>query len=274
MAARNIFNVRSIQERKFDTINLGENYTALFGKPESKFTAMFYGASGSGKSVAALQLADYYATHIGKALYNSHEERVNQTIQERIAKFNITSGKLYFGNALSFDEMVDKIQKNYYRAVFIDSVQYMDFTYEQFKQLRQHFAKRKLAIVMVSFGNTLGSPDRAKDLLHASDIKGFLITESSTWLADTPTAQLQNNYSLQATSLWVGCLLINKAMIRRYYKKKYVGYILTMIEIRLKYYHMKQMSRSEYLKTGMGYLAKIEALEDLSDHIKNEFQLS
>lgn len=89
MGQRTIFNIKTIREKNFDTIDLGAYYNALFGRPESKFTAMFYGPSGCGKSVQALKLADHYASTIGKALYNSHEERVNQTIKDRIINYDI-----------------------------------------------------------------------------------------------------------------------------------------------------------------------------------------
>jgi archaellum biogenesis ATPase FlaH len=173
MAAREIFNVRTIRERKYHTLSLGDSYNNLFGEPEAKFTAMCYGPSGSGKSVFTLQLANYIAANIGKVLYNSHEERVNQTIQQRIREYEINSEKLFFGNALSFETMMDKIRRNYYRVVVIDSVQYMQFTYEQFREMRAAFTKRHLGVIMVSFGSSEGNPDRAKDLLHASDIKLF-----------------------------------------------------------------------------------------------------
>ena len=166
-----IFNVKSVRERNYDTLDLGERFNELLGRPEAKFTAMLYGGSGCGKSVFALQLADYFAKHYGKVLYNSHEE-INQTLSNRIQSFNIDAPKLYFGNKLDLDEMMHKIKRNYYRMVIIDSVQYMEFTEEQYKYLRETFAKRKLAIVMVSFG-TKGNPTKAKDLLHASDIKAF-----------------------------------------------------------------------------------------------------
>jgi hypothetical protein len=174
MAARLIFNVKTIREKRFDTIHLDNTYGKLMGDPESKFIAMFYGPSGSGKSVFTLKFANIYANTVGKVLYNSHEEKVNQTIQERIIKFNIHSPKLYFGNALKFDEMVHKIERNHYRLVIIDSVQYMALTYEQLKDLRHTFAKRKLALIMVSFGTGLGNPTSSfKDHLHASDVKGY-----------------------------------------------------------------------------------------------------
>lgn len=172
--SREIFNIKTIKEKRFDTIDLGDHYNRLFGQPESKFTAMMYGPSGCGKSVLALQFADYYAQNIGKTLYNSHEERVNQTIKDRINNYNIQSSKLYVGNALNFEEMGRKIEKNYYRAVFIDSIQYMDFSFDELKELRKRFAKRKLAIIMVSFGKVQWSPACELDMLHACDVKCFL----------------------------------------------------------------------------------------------------
>ncbi len=172
--ARDIYNVKTIREKKYDTLDLGE-YNHLLGECESRFVMTLYGHSGSGKSVFALRFADYFAKYVGKTLYNSHEEKINQTLRDRIKEWNINAQKLFFGNSLKFGRMVDVIRKNRYRAVFIDSVKYMDFTDEQLKELREVFAKRKLVIVMVNFGEKLGVPAGSwgKDLLHASDVKCF-----------------------------------------------------------------------------------------------------
>ena len=172
MATRKIFNVKTIKDKNYKTLNIG-SYNELFGRPESKFIAMNYGESGGGKSVFTLQFAEFFANNFGKVLYNSHEEGVNQTLRDRIVEFNIDAPKLYFGNKLSFDEMVDKIQRNYYRLVIIDSVQYMNFTYAQLKELTAKFSRRQLSIILVSFGTAKGSPTKATDLLHACDIKAY-----------------------------------------------------------------------------------------------------
>ena len=169
---REIINVKQLLGRRYDLLDLGD-YNKLFGQLESKFTMMLYGPSGAGKSVFALQLANYLAGQCGKVLYNSHEERDNQTIQQRCLEWKINSQRLYFGRALSFDRMKEKIQRNKYRFVFIDSIQYMDLSYEQLKELRQINSRRKFSLVMISFGNTMNNPDRAKDHLHASDVKCF-----------------------------------------------------------------------------------------------------
>lgn len=171
---RDIYNIKTIREKKYDTLNLGE-YNKLFGLCESRFVVTLYGHSGSGKSVFALRFADFMAKNIGKTLYNSHEEKINQTIRDRINEWNINAPRLFFGNALKFGRMVDVIRKNHYRTVVIDSVKYMDFTDDNLKELREIFARRKLAIVMVNFGDKLGIPAGTwgKDLLHASDVKCF-----------------------------------------------------------------------------------------------------
>ena len=167
-----ILSIKTIKKKQYETIDLGE-YNTLLGVMQSRFIMMCYGPSGSGKSVFVLKLAESLSAH-GKVLYNSHEEKDNKTLQDRVNEFNINSPKLYIGVSLNFVQMLDKIKANHYHFVVIDSVQYMNFTYDQLKQLCDTFKKKKkFGIVMVSFGNTMGNPDRAKELLHASDVKCF-----------------------------------------------------------------------------------------------------
>ncbi|OFX62671.1 MAG: hypothetical protein A2066_18730 [Bacteroidetes bacterium GWB2_41_8] len=167
-----IISIKTLKEKKYETIDLGD-YNKLFGTIQSKFIIMLYGPSGSGKSVFALQLCEELSKH-GKLLYNSHEERDKKTIQDRVVNFNINSTKIGLGVSIPFDVMLDKITRNHYSYVVIDSIQYMQLTYEQLKELND-FAKRKrkFGIILVSFGNTMDSPTRAIDHLHASDVKCF-----------------------------------------------------------------------------------------------------
>lgn len=187
--AKEIFSIKALKEKRYDCLNLSEEYAYLMGEPEKRFIAIHYGESGSGKSVHTLRFADYFARNFGKVLYNSHEESVNKTIQSRINNFHIDAGGLFVANALSFERMCHYIQKNYYRLVIIDSVKYMGFTFDQLKELRIRFAKRKLSIIMVDFGTAKYSPASGKDLLHAADIKMFFkngrVFSESRYL-DTP----------------------------------------------------------------------------------------
>ncbi|WP_165020148.1 ATPase domain-containing protein [Dysgonomonas sp. ZJ279] len=171
MAKKRIFSVKAIKEKKYQYLELEPKYAHLMGEPAKRFVALFYGESGSGKSVFTLQFADYFARNFGKVLYNSHEEGANKTIQDRVNNFDIDAKRLWIADSFSFDEMCHYIEKNYYRLIIIDSVKYMSFTNEQLKRLKELFAKRQLSIVMIDFGKALGSPASGIDLLHASDIK-------------------------------------------------------------------------------------------------------
>ncbi len=171
MGKREIYNIKSIKAKKYRVLDLGK-YNEWFGDVEGRFNGMFYGESGSGKSVAALQFAQFYANNIGKVLYNSHEEGVRKTIQDRVLDFEIEADKLWIADAMPFERMMYKITRNYYRLVVIDSIQYMEFTFDQLQEMRETFAKRHLSILMVSFGKK-NNPDKAKEHLHACDVKCF-----------------------------------------------------------------------------------------------------
>lgn len=168
---RGIFSIKSIKEKKYNPLPLNSHFTNIMGAIDAKFIAALYGKSGSGKSVFALQFADWFAKNIGKVLYNSHEEGINKTIQDRVNQFGIDAQKLYFGNKLDYDTMCRKIVANKYRLVIIDSVKYMDFTSEQLQDFTHRFRKRSLSLVQVAFGTGKGQTDGAKEHLHASDVK-------------------------------------------------------------------------------------------------------
>jgi|SRR6185503_6045654 len=195
MTNNRIISLKTLKEKKFYTMELGK-FSELIGEPEAKCNIMVYGPSGSGKTVWVLQLAEYVSKHYGKVLYDCHEEGFNKTVQTRANQFNIESDKLYFGNGLSFEFLIKKIKANYYRAIVIDSVQYAKFTIEQLQKLRDEFAKRKLMIILVSFGTAVGSTKNANDLLHACDIKCFIKAGSmevaSRYLGEPKTVRLFN----------------------------------------------------------------------------------
>jgi nucleoside-triphosphatase THEP1 len=166
-----IISVKTLKKKQYETLDLGAEYAALLGVMQTRFVMMLYGQSGSGKSVFALRLAARLARE-GKVLYNSHEEKDNKTLQDRVNEFGIDAGRLYIGVSLDYDQMIDKIRRNHYHFVVIDSVQYMSFTYDQLISLNEIFRrKKKFGIILISFGSSPGNPDRARDLLHASDVK-------------------------------------------------------------------------------------------------------
>lgn len=166
-----IVSLKTLQAMKYDEIELSPYYDNLLGRMESRTTLFVYGTSGSGKSVFILKLADEYTKKYGKCLYVSHEESLKKSLQDRTVNFKLTSQKLFFGAHVDFEHLIDKIKRNHYRLVIIDSLQYMQLTYEQVQELLAVFAKRKIIFCFVSFATGYKKPKCNTDIMHACDIK-------------------------------------------------------------------------------------------------------
>ncbi|MCT4645557.1 MAG: DNA repair protein RadA, partial [Carboxylicivirga sp.] len=183
------------KNKKYDELDMGEYYNELLGMIESKTAIFCYGTSGSGKSVFIIKLANFFADRFNaKSLYCSYEEAFKKSMRDRSNNFNIEAKKLYVGVNIDFETLLEKIKRNYYRMIIIDSVQYMRFTYEQLQQLNAMFSKRKLIIVLVSFGTAYKKPACSNDIMHACDVKIFfdagVATVDSRYLSATKKVRL------------------------------------------------------------------------------------
>lgn len=167
-----IYSVKRLQRKKFKPVAVGE-YASLMGEIDGKCNIITYGSSGSGKTVFTLRLANYLSKKYGKALYISHEEDTNKSVVERTKEWSIDSEKLYFAGRITYEQMVEKVHKNKYRVVVIDSLQYANFTYQQLIAFRERFKKRNIILIMISFGTALGKTLGFNDHLHASDVKMY-----------------------------------------------------------------------------------------------------
>ena len=193
MKAR-IINIKTLKNKTYDELDLGEYYNSILGRIESKTSIFAYGTSGSGKSVFTLKRSNHFADNVGKAIYCSHEEALKKTIRDRAINFDINSTRLYIGEFIDFDTLVAKIKSNYYRMFIIDSVKYMRFTIDQLHELNALYRKRKIVTVLVSFGSAYKKPDCNFDLMHECDIKMFFdkgtVTVDSRYLDTTKKHRL------------------------------------------------------------------------------------
>lgn len=168
-----IMSSKSLSQKRFYTIQLEKRFAEMFGVPERNFKMIIYGKSTSGKSTLALQFASSLAKTIGKVLYNAFEEGHNKTISDTINKRELVHSRFYVADRMEYDELVLKIKKNHYRAAFIDSVKFMDFTYEQYKDLTKTYPKKSL--IFIAHGDKLGTVEgMASSILKACDIKVYV----------------------------------------------------------------------------------------------------
>lgn len=173
-----LINVKTLREKRFQTMELHAPWDTWMGLPERNFKMMVYGPSASGKSTFVLRLCNYLAEHHGKVLYNSHEEGFSQTLQDRVIANNIDAPGLYFADRMPYDEMVDRVKRSRCQFAVIDSLQYMSFTYAQYK----HFVEKLPAksLIIISQTNNRGTVKGGTDILHAVDIKIQVVAGKAT----------------------------------------------------------------------------------------------
>ncbi len=187
--------IQKLLKKKYKDVELSPEYAELLGDIEGKCTMMAYGKSGFGKSVWVLKLINYLAEKYGKVLYNSHEEKLNKTLQDRVrTHIEEPHMKVQFAAEWDFRTLMYRTEKNKYRVIVIDSVQYMGFTYDQLIEFREFFAKRNIILIMISFGTGAGKTTGADALLHASDVKLYFhdgkVTSTSRYIGKPITKKL------------------------------------------------------------------------------------
>lgn len=164
-----VISIKQIKEKNFHTLTLEEPWASKFGNPERSFKMMIYGPSGSGKSTMTMKLWDYLAHNFGKVLYNSWEEGIAQTLKDRIISTGVSSPNLMFADRMSFGEMIEKLKKGRYHFAVIDSVNYMKFSYSDYKEYEKQVPSKGL--ILINQVNGQGKIKGGTDILHATDIK-------------------------------------------------------------------------------------------------------
>jgi len=167
-----IISCKALRERKFKILAFDGFWKDLIGEPERNFKILCFGQEKSGKSTLIIQLANYLAKHFGKTLYNSHEEGHSKTFQDRIERNGIDSENLFIGHKVSFEEMMsESFRKRYYKFIVIDSLQYMNLSYEQYKQLTERH--KNVSFIFISQINGRGKIKGGTDIAHAVDVKMY-----------------------------------------------------------------------------------------------------
>jgi len=141
--------INQLLNKEFDVYEFADAWYASFNSPEKNFKALVYGLPGNGKTEFCIKWAKYL-TQFGKVYYNSFEQGVSKSLQDAATRNNLkeVSGKMIFGNKETLEEMTDRLsRRNSPKIIFIDSLDYMNFTDGQYKQLTERFPKKAFIII-------------------------------------------------------------------------------------------------------------------------------
>lgn len=133
---------------KFDTIRLGGGWDECVGEIETTGIWFIWGNSGNGKTSAVVSLCKELSA-FGKVLYNSREEGVSLTMQNKLRRYGMGElGSRFQLANMSLQELDEKIsQQRSPKFVVLDSFQFMGLTYKDFRAFCEKHKNKMLIFV-------------------------------------------------------------------------------------------------------------------------------
>lgn len=143
------YSPKEIIKKTYKTLPWGGKWKSAFGLPEENSTWFISGASASGKSSFVMQLA-YELTHYGGVLYESYEEGLNQSFQERLKRFEMDKRQGMFRVATddTITDLRNRLQRRHSaKFIIVDSFQYAGWTYPETKALVDTFPTKSFIFI-------------------------------------------------------------------------------------------------------------------------------
>ncbi len=172
---RRALTIQNIIDYRPKTMGFQGAWLDTMGDPEPFGSWIIYGDSGQGKTRFTLQLVKYLMGFNGiRIAYDSLEEGVSETYRRAILDTGVQTerhGHFEFWDRYDYDKMCMTLRKKRSaNVVVIDSLQYMNITYDQYKDLVAMFPKKLFLWVSHESG---AKPDGqvAKKVLFNSNIK-------------------------------------------------------------------------------------------------------
>src|SRR3989339_130310 len=136
--------VHQVLSGKRNVIAFDGKWQKTFGNPELSGTWIIWGQSFSGKTTFTLDLCKYLCS-FEKVMYNSLEEGAGRSMQlpfERVGMEEV-SRRFALLEGEPIPELIDRLKKHKSPSVVvIDSLQYADLSYKEYKQLKRLFPSK------------------------------------------------------------------------------------------------------------------------------------
>jgi len=167
--AKRAYTLNNIKDKKFKTVKLDEPWASAIGTPELSGSWFIYGLPKNGKTTMALQLCKMLSRY-ERIVYNSIEEGLSLSLRKCIERVGVYAcGRRFILVKKEFEELKNWLYFKTQRIIVIDSVQFMEITFEQYKQLKNEFPD-KLFIYISHVENSLPEGAVARKIMRDSNV--------------------------------------------------------------------------------------------------------
>jgi len=153
---------------KYNKYPFGGKWNDFVGQPSINFHAMIYGRPKQGKSILAVQFAQYLSENFGKVLYVASEEGFSVTLQKKVSEFAMDNPNLDFANYRDFEQIKNALSKRRYKFVFIDSVNFIKITPEDVEDIKSQ--NRQTAFITIQQATKNGNFRGSQEFAHNCDM--------------------------------------------------------------------------------------------------------
>lgn len=168
-----VMSLDAFKQVKIDTLDVksrSSEFHEVLGNPTGNFRMMIYGENYNGKSTYAVKLADFLSKNFGRVLFNSSEEGLSTSLQNKAKE--LTSNMLDFSFYKTYKELRNYLKKSDTlkpRFVVIDSINDMGMSIDDLKDLIALDDQR--AIIYVMQATKSGTFKGENDFAHEADIR-------------------------------------------------------------------------------------------------------
>lgn len=183
-----------LRKAKFPTYQFSGKWQDLVGNPEKGGVWCVWGLSSNGKTTFAIQLMKYFCEEFHlKCAYLSLEQGFCKSLNDALQRecMESVNRRVSLWQDMTFAEMREELKgKNAPKVVFIDSLQYLEFKWEEYTRLKNMF--RQTIFVFISQAKDDRRPKGylAQKLCFDADVKievnGFVAYASSRFGGGTP----------------------------------------------------------------------------------------
>ena len=172
---RRALSIQNLIDYTPKTLGFTGRWLDAMGAPEPYGSWIIWGASGNGKTRFAVQLVKYLMSFEGlRIAYNGLEEGMSETYRRAIIDTGLQMEKqsrYVFWDGFDYEDMMERLKrKRSPNVVVIDSLQYLNITYDQYKELVRKYPK-KLFIWISHESGTEPKGGTAQSIKYNSNIK-------------------------------------------------------------------------------------------------------